>query len=189
MRGRLWVVYQCQKNPEIELQLNMHSWVCFIIYNTYFWMLYHSSDGSPILLIPFNQPPSFKILWTAAARQAGAHGARPSLSLQHLSQKSNTWLRNLEFQSWVNWKQKGKPSSKNGACTPWGSSENQKEQTQSSNVSSSVTGTVLVTGDTERVFCPCGAYSLVRKTDNKQENSRMELMLWRTWMVTCCDRE
>lgn len=110
MRGRLWVVYQCQKKPEIELQLNMHSWVCFIIYNTYFWMLYHSSDGSPILLIPFNQPPSFKILWTAAARQAGAHGARPSLSLQHLSQKSNTRLRNLEFQSWVNWKQKGKPS-------------------------------------------------------------------------------
>ena len=158
-------------------------------------MLYHSSDGSPVLLIPLIQPPSFKILWTAAARQAGAHRARPSLSLQHLSQKSNTLLRNLEYQSWVNWKQKGKPSylgvsvSKVELVLP---EEVQKIKNSRLNHHISLPqwqALCLVTGDTERVSCPCGAYSLVRKTDNKQENSRVELTLWRTWTVTWCDRE
>lgn len=45
------MVYQCQQEAEIELHLNMHSWVCFIIYNIDFpfsallWMLAPFDDA------------------------------------------------------------------------------------------------------------------------------------------------
>lgn len=65
---------------------------------TFLWMLYHSSNGSPILLISLEKPPSFKMRWTATARQAGDEQAHPfvfSILLKSLIQVSQPGIPEL----------------------------------------------------------------------------------------------
>lgn len=61
------MVHPCQRKPEIELQLDMHNWMCFIIYNTRF--IFNTPlnavsffRGAAVLLTTPAQPPPSKVL-------------------------------------------------------------------------------------------------------------------------------
>lgn len=191
MRGRLWVVYQCQKKAEIKLQLNMHSWVCFIIYKTdfifdtrlnalsFFWWgsrsahppspnLYHLKYPELLLsgrLGHTEQGHHFPYSILLRSQILVSQSGIPELSELKGKRKKQALLE-LMCQKWSLYPLRGLRKIKNSRL--------------SHQISVPLWQALcLGTGDTERVPCLYGVCGLIRETDNKQETSRMELTLWR----------